>query len=235
MLIFGIALSTAVICIGIWFTSFKDKKRKIIMYALAIVLLLYKACEYTIYGLNLQVTKIPIEFSTMTYFIFSITVIFNLRKLVSIAAFCSFISGLGYLISFMLIGEQFILGNGLVLAGMAFINHSIVFLGSMLLIPEIKVDRHEVNKILKFTFFYVFYVILMNQMVQFTQSFIFIRILLGADVLSTLFPDRMFTSYEYLLYFLVLYIVYRMCISIFFIIAKRVRNFNGGIKHEHTV
>jgi hypothetical protein len=235
MFIPGIVISIIVVCIGFLLSRLKENHRKIILYSLATLLLLYKACEYTIYGLNLQTTKIPIEFSTMTYFIFSVTVIFKLKKLYSIAAFCAFISGVGYLLSFMLIGEQYFSGNGFFLASMAFVNHSIVFLGSMLIIREIKVNRYEANKILKFTFFYVFYVILMNQLVQFTQSFIFIRILLGADVLSTLFPNHMFTSYEYLLYFLILYIIYRFCISIFFIIASRMNHQKEGIKHEHTV
>jgi len=235
MNIIGIMLPIAVMIIGIWFSSISDQHGKIILYVLASALFLYKACEYTIYGLNLQLTKIPIEFSTMTYFIFSITVIFNLRKLNSIAAFCSFISGIGYLISFMFIGDQFISGNGWVLTSMAFINHAILFLGSMLLIRQIKIDRHEMNKILKFTFFYVIYVVLMNQFVQFTQSYIFIRILLGGDVLSALYPGHMFSSYEYLLYFLILYSVYRFCISIFFMIAKRIGHQQGGMKHEHTI
>ncbi|OHE40418.1 MAG: hypothetical protein A2102_00375 [Tenericutes bacterium GWF2_38_8] len=231
----GIAVSVFILCIGVWLTRLQGKPRKITLYTLAIGLFLYKAIEYTIYGLNMQLNKIPLEFSTMSYFIFSISVIFNIKKLSSVAAFCAFVSGIGYLLSFMVIGNQYFENNGFQLAVMAFLNHSILFLGSMLLVKQIDFNSKEISNILKFTFVYVFYVIIMNQLIPFTQQYIFIRVLLGADLLSSLFPNHVFTSYEYLLYFLLIFTIYRVFISLFFLIGKTIGRNHGGMKNEHTI
>ncbi len=231
----GIAVSVFIICIGVYLTKLQDKPRKIILYMLAVGLFLYKTIEYTLYGLNMQLTKIPLEFSTMSYFIFSISVIFNIKKLSSIAAFCAFVSGIGYLLSFMIIGNQYFENNGFQLAIMALLNHSILFLGSMLLVKQIDLSSKEMSNILKFTLIYVFYVITMNQLIPFTQQYIFIRVLLGADLLTTLFPNHVFTSYEYLLYFLLIFMIYRILISLFFFIGKSIGRNHGGMKNEHSI
>jgi len=231
----GIAISLFIICIGICLTQLNEKPRKIILFLLATSLLTYKAVEYTIYGLNLQLNKIPLEFSTMTYFIFSISVIFNIKKLSSIAAFCAFVSGIGYLLSFMFVGNQYFMNNGFHLTIMALLNHSILFIGSMLLVKQIDLKSKEISNILKFTLIYVCYVIAVNHFIQFTQEYVFIRILLGADILNSLFPNHVFTSYEYLLYFLIVFVIYRVCISLFFFIVKMIGNNHGGIKNEHSI
>jgi hypothetical protein len=231
----GIAVSVFIICIGVYLTKLQGKPQKVILYMLAISLFLYKTIEYTLYGLNMQLTKIPLEFSTMSYFIFSISVIFNIKKLSSIAAFCAFVSGIGYLLSFMIIGNQYFLNNGFQLAIMALLNHSILFFGSMLLVKQIDLSSKEMSNILKFTLIYVFYVILMNQLIPFTQQYIFIRVLLGADLLTTLFPNHVFTSYEYLLYFLLIFTIYRVLISLFFFIGKSIGRNHGGMKNEHSI
>ena len=231
----GIAISLFIICVGICLTQLNEKPRKIILFLLAISLLTYKTIEYTIYGLNLQLNKIPLEFSTMTYFIFSISVIFNIKKLSSITAFCAFVSGIGYLLSFMFVGDQYFMNNGFQLTIMALLNHSILFIGSMLLVKQIDFNSKEISNILKFTFIYVCYVIAVNHFIQFTQEYVFIRILLGADILNSIFPNHVFTSYEYLLYFLIVFAIYRVCISLFFFIVKMIGNNHGGIRNEHSI
>jgi len=105
----------------------------------------------------------------------------------------------------------------------------------MLLVKQIDLSSKEMSNILKFTLIYVFYVITMNQLIPFTQQYIFIRVLLGADLLTTLFPNHVFTSYEYLLYFLLIFMIYRILISLFFFIGKSIGRNHGGMKNEHSI
>jgi hypothetical protein len=211
----GIVMSTLMIITGIMFQNMGTQQRRRISILLSLFLFLYKLTEYTIFGLTMQLDKIPLEFSTITYFVYSISVLFNIKSMRSIAAFMGFVSGIGYLITFMLIGNTFNEINGFYTTTMAFINHSIVFLGSMLLLKDVSIHAKEIKRIMTFSMIYVIYVALMDQWIEFSQPFIFIRLLLGGNILSELINHESPSSYLYLLYFVSVFIIYRIAIYIF--------------------
>lgn len=209
----------------------RSSKKSIFIKFICVLLLLYKTVEYTIYGLNLELTKIPIEYSTISYFIFSITVLFNLKKLNSIASFIAFISGLGYLLAFSLVGHIFIREQGTIITIVALINHTILFIGSMIMISHEKIDLNESKSIFKFTTIYLIYVIVLNIFFDFSQENIFIQMLLG---INFGYIDEKIISYVYLLYFLGLVIIYTVVIKIFFMI-NRYLFMKGHRNYEHTI
>lgn len=215
MYMIGIVMSTLMIITGIVFQNMEAIQRRRISILLSLFLFLYKLTEYTIFGLTMQLDKIPLEFSTITYFVYSISILFNIKSMRSIAAFMGFVSGIGYLITFMLIGNTFYEINGFYTTTMAFINHSIVFLGSMLLVKDVSIQAKEIKKIMTFSMIYVIYVALMDQWIEFSQPFIFIRLLLGGNILSELIHHESPSSYLYLLYFVSVFIIYRIAIYIF--------------------
>ena len=108
----GLIISLSIFIIGICLMLLPINFNRRILLLLAVLLFTYKLTEYTMYGLMLLPYKVPLEYSTMTYFIFSITIIFGIQKLKTFAAFSSLISGLGYLISFVLMKDQYLLNNG---------------------------------------------------------------------------------------------------------------------------
>jgi hypothetical protein len=220
MFIFGIIISSIILILGIYFVTLSQNQRHHLVMILALILFFYKLTEYTIFGLTMQLHKIPLEFSTMSYFIFSMTIIFKLKKLQLLAAFMAFISGIGYLISFMILGDDYLFNNGLYLTSMALINHAILYLGSMLIIKDLNYTKQEERRIMVFTMMYVIYVSIMNELITFPQSFIFIRILLGGDLLTTYFSSDRLSSYTYLLYFLSVFILYKAILLIFHGICK---------------
>jgi hypothetical protein len=211
----GIVMSTLMIITGIVFAHMEERRRRMISIFLSLFLFLYKLTEYSIFGLTMQLDKIPIEFSTITYFVYSISVLFQIKSMGSIAAFMGFVSGIGYLITFMLMGNTFYAINGFYTTTMAFINHSIVFLGSMLLLKDVKIHAKEIKKIMTFSMIYVIYVSLMDQFIEFSQPFIFIRLLLGGNILFELMKGESPSSYLYLLYFVSVFVIYRIAIYIF--------------------
>ena len=209
----------------------KYKYKKYILNLLALFLLSYKVIEYTIYGLNLEITKVPLEFSTVSYFIFSSAVLFKMRGLYSIAAFIAFISGIGYLLAFSIVGDIFIAEQGLNTTLIALVNHSILFLGSMIVISQHKLDKSESKHIIKFTVIYLIYVIVLNLFFDFSKERIFIQMLLGIDFSSISVES---ISYLYLLYFLVLVIMYQFVMNMFFFINKQIM-MKGEESYEHSI
>ncbi len=226
----GFIISSITLIMGIIFMRLNQTKRTRLVFILALFLFFYKLTEYTIFGLTMQLHKIPLEFSTMSYFIFSMSIIFRLEKMKLLGAFMAFVSGLGYVITFMILGDDFLAGNGFFLTAMAYLNHAILYLGSMLVIKDLSYSKTEERRIMIFTTLYVMYVATMSELISFPQPFIFIRLLLGGDVLTTLIKPEMLSSYTYLLYFLTLFILYRVILFLFHGICKLTQS-----KHEVNV
>ena len=233
MSVLFLCISSSILIAGIMLSKMKTKTRYHTTLALAWLVFSYKMIEYSIYALNFRLEKIPIEFSTITYFIFSITVIFNLRSFKTIAAFMSFVTGIGYLVSFVFLGQSFFAQNGAYITSMALLNHSIVYLGSMMMIKDVVWNHQEERRILIFSVLYIIYVAVLDMFVSFTQPFIFIRMLLGADVLYRLLPQSTYSSYMYLLYYLVIFLMFRFIMFLFHIICSV--NDRKEVRHEHTI
>jgi hypothetical protein len=228
----SLLISILILFIGLILVGLPNRARKWILVVLAVSLLIFKSIEYTLYGLELMVHKIPIEYSTFTYFLFSLTVILNLKSIRPIAIFMSFLSGIGYIITFIFLSESFILHNGLEVTLRALISHSIVLYGGLLLMKDYMCTKKDESKILIFTGIYLVYTIMMNHLIAFPQEFIFIRLLLSAQLVSFVSPNGLLTSYDYLLYFLVLYLIYRFAIKIFSVINRYL--YRGDL-HEYTI
>lgn len=222
-----------VISVGLLFIS-KTISKKLVLIA-SIYLFLYKAVEYTIYGLNLELSKIPVEYSTITYFLLSITVIFEIKQIKPLAAFMGFISGLGYVIVFIFLGSSYYEHQGLFTTNMAFINHSIIFIISLLLMRDVKFHLVDKKKIFLFTTISIVYVIFITRFITFTQDYIFILMLLGGDLLKLIIPKGYISSYDYLIYFLSLLILYQVVIHLFIVINHLLNRTRQGEPHEHSV
>lgn len=232
----GFLLSCFVIILSVILLYIPDKYRKLFLITTVSALLIYKTIEYTLYALFLDITKIPLEYSTLSYFIFSMAVVFKLKKMMPIASFMGFISGMGYLISFIFLADRYMDQNGFHVTMMAFINHSILFLGSLLVMNDISFHNVTRKSILTFTGIYVIYVIVINRFVSFTQPFIFIRMLLGGDLLVYLFGNQQISSYDYLLYFLILFFLYQIVIQLFLKLNHILYTIKQGDKrHEYTI
>ena len=231
----GFILSLLILGLGILLLFIPKSITYKLTYILSIFLLMYKLVEYTLYGLNFDITKIPVEYSTITYFLFSVTVIFQMNKLKPLAAFMGFLSGFSYLIAFMFLSQNYYAHNGVFITNMALINHSLVFLGGLMLMRDEKFHLLDKKKILFFTTIYIIYVLLVSRYVTFTQSYIFILILLGGDLLKILTSSAYPSSYDYLMYFLILLLLYQVVIHLFIGLNHLLNKIRLGESHEHSI
>lgn len=101
--------------------------------ALAIVLLVLKIVEYVYRNLRGEFV-FPIEISTITYFLFSITVIFRLKKWYHVVSFLSIISGLGFFLYYSSFGFVSSLSFGIMRHVIATLCHGILLIGGLFLL-----------------------------------------------------------------------------------------------------
>ena len=102
--------------------------------------------------------EMPIAFSTFSYFLFGIAVFLPLRPLKSVAAFCSFVSGVVYLSAFvfypdMIYARQYSEAEKLV----GFLMHNLMLFGGLLLYSRYKVEKIDALYILGFVAFVTVY------------------------------------------------------------------------------
>lgn len=234
MNIWVMMIALTAIILAIFMSKIQKKKKRMVLLSIACLLLIYKITEYTIYGLNLEIGRIPIEFSTLSYFLFGITIVFHIKILYPIAAFTSFISGIGYLLAFIFIGEQYVLVNGLYTTIVSFTSHFILFFGSILLKSFFEIKKEHIKHILVYTVIYLIYVIIVNSFVNLDNSFLFIQLLLKADFLAYLVPNQAIDGFIYFIYYFTIFMVYRLALSIFYKIFKQ-NKYNQEVFDEYTV
>lgn len=228
----NIILSVSMLLFSFRLISISKTTKKKVMVILSICLLLYKTIEYTIYGIQLRPSKIPIELSTITYFLLSITVIFQIDKLRPTAAFMGFVSGIGYMISFIFLADGYVQNIGLYLTTMAFINHSLVLIVGLLLMSEQKFEVLDKRSILLFTAIYVLYVLVVTYFVTFEQKYIFIIMLLDGDILDMLIPNGGPSGFVYIIYYLIILVLYIVIINLFIRINHKLCNVDEVIVNE---
>lgn len=180
--------------------------------AAGLLLILNKGIEI-IYGLlNGNFYKIPVELSTITYFALPLSLFTNNKSLRKVFAFMGLISGIGFYLAFIVTGNTFLTINGLYNTIQGFINHSILFYISLYLLKEQPVINIKV-KIWLSSLLLLIYMIIMLNIVDYSNSSIFIRELItGSFILPKL---ANFGLIRYVLYYGSLIIIYHVWILLF--------------------
>jgi hypothetical protein len=123
---------------------FLNNARKPMTYIklLAAFLMLFKIGEYIYTNIKSDFSY-PIEISTITYFMFSIIVIFNIKKAYHIASFFAIISGLGFFLYYSTLGFISSFYFDLPRHIIAIFSHGILFIGGVYLLEEFYFDRNK--------------------------------------------------------------------------------------------
>lgn len=226
---------------------FKLDKRQAFFWIriISIVLLTHKIIDYGLSWIQSDFTKMPVEYSAITYILFSITFLFNIKFLKTFVTFAAFLSGIGYLITFPFLGAVFIEGNGVFTTVLALINHSLLYIGSILVMRHHLFNAQNRRSILIMTVLVVAFSITMQFFINFENRYLFIYMLLDGRILYNLFHNIDINGFIYLPYNLLIVSIYLGVISIFYKINKKIYNVKtrseflliekGAIHHEHTV
>lgn len=115
------------------------KANRIILSIISIILLIWKISEFSYYYIN-DLNIYPVEFSHISYFLVSIIIIFNIKKLYYFASSISFIGGISYIITYLFIDKKFNTFN----IYMTFISHiTLFFIGLNLLLNLTKFNKRD--------------------------------------------------------------------------------------------
>lgn len=105
-----------------------------IAYTIALYLLIYKIGEYTVWQALGYRMKFPMEFSAVSYVVFSIFVTFRLKKADAFAAFTAILAGVIYEISWIVSPDGHVgVSENSFLSVMAIVNHTLLYFGGILL------------------------------------------------------------------------------------------------------
>ncbi|MDO9630253.1 MAG: hypothetical protein Q7I99_10180 [Acholeplasmataceae bacterium] len=221
------------------------KQRVFWIKIISFILITQKAIDYGSSWMQGDFTKMPVEFSAITYILFSLTYLFNIKFLKSFVTFAAFLSGIGYLITFPFLGTVFIEGNGLFITSLALINHSLLYLGAIILMKNHLFEMESRKQILIMTVLVVAFSITMQYFINFDNRYLFIYMLLDGRILYNLFHNIDINGFIYLPYNMLIVSIYLGVISIFYRVnikiyalkeneKYRVRE-KGVIQHEHTI
>lgn len=195
-----------------------------IAYAIACFLFVYKLGEYVYWQAVGEHIKIPVEFSAVSYFLFSIFTLFRIKKFDCLGTFCGFLAGMCYSVAFWASPDSFV-RNGQeeswFLFAMAIFNHHALYFGSMLMIAN--VCRFDPKK---FYFMligvgvmlgYTWLVYLFTPYADLYGKMIFIRICDGS-ILNYLFPSLSLRPWMVVLYLVVVIILFFALLVCFYVL-----------------
>ncbi len=215
MNVYGLLLSISLIIISFIMLNIRHKRQ--VLWILSIVMLVYKVIEYAYYLLSGELTKLPIEYSALAYFIFSFVIVFKIKKYYGLAGFVACLSGFGYLIAFPFMGDGSFINHGVYLTIAALINHLFLFMGSLFLMTFHKYQKSDLKIIMNYTVIYTIYVLAVSYLISFDQTH-FIVILLD---LNERIPGRII-SFVQLFNIIILFVLYYWVIRIYALLNDRV-------------
>lgn len=214
-IIFGFCWFTWIFLVKRQLNNSSRALQLISMIAISLYLFLTKSYEYGIHWIDGDYSKMPVEYSAITYFLFSITILLNIKILKPFVTFAAILSGLGYLLVFPFLGAQFIEGNGLLTTFLALLNHSLLFLAGMLQMSMLTIHIKERKTIYRVTLVMILYSIIMQYIFNFNGKYLFIYMVLDGRVLNAISTFIQIDGMAYLLYFLVLIVLYTSIVKLF--------------------
>jgi len=215
MNVYGLILSIALIIISFLMLNIRHKRE--VLWIISIVMLVYKIIEYVVYFVSGELTKLPIEYSALGYFIFSSVVVFKIKKLYGFAGFVACLSGFGYLIAFPFMGDGSFINHGVYLTIAALVNHLFLFMGSLFLMTFHEYQKSDLKFIMNYTILYVVYVLTVSYFIPFDQTH-FIVVLLD---LNERVPGRIL-SFVQLFNIIMMFVLYYWVIKIYALLNNKI-------------
>ncbi len=123
----------------------KTKKEGLALKLVSIVLLAFKSLDYIVTNIEGHIA-IPVEISTVTYFLMFIVLIFNIRSMYNVSSFFGILAGLGYYMYYIICGSSL---TSLTLKSLikACIYHGYILIAGIYLFRENYFDRRDNHKI----------------------------------------------------------------------------------------
>jgi hypothetical protein len=208
---------------------------KSIIITISLVLVIYKTTEYALQIASGNLSKIPVEFSAVTYILFGLTFLFSIKALKPFVTFAAFLSGFGYLIVFPFISDFLVTTNGFETTLVALVSHSLLYLGSLLVMKLELLPASTRKLIMIWTLLVVIYQIGIGFIIQFENEFLFIYIVLeGKAIIGLQEALPGIAVIIYIIYFIGIWTIYFFLASLFYLISQKIYH-RYSIKELHQI
>ncbi|MDY0278613.1 MAG: hypothetical protein RBQ97_11080 [Acholeplasma sp.] len=177
--------------------------------SVAVFLFTYKTIEI-VFGIILgDLTKYPIEYSTIFYFFFSLVIISKNKKLLGAATTGAFISGTGYLVFLVFNINNMVESHRSIghLPGfmIGMLSHSILYVLSIMYMTTNEFNyKKEIVRINLIAILIGIHAGIMNQFIDYDSLTVFINVLIYGDALP-FFKKNLFLKILYFPFILLLY------------------------------
>lgn len=169
---------------------------------------------------------IPLDFSTLSYFLMGVAVFVPLRPLRSTASFCGMLSGIIYAVTLALFPEShFNSGINEVTLFTAMLNHNLLYAGGLALSAYYVFRKEDVVWIFGWIGIFVCYVFLMSA--RFGDGGTTILKILDGSVVTMAFPDFVPTAWYYALYYTACILLLATLSAVFFVANRRLHRRNA--------
>lgn len=207
MSIMGFLNILSVFCVLIFFiyTRYLLSKPKEIQYKV-IKIQLFLVLMYNLVIHIIVPTKIPIELSTISYFVVPIILYFNIKKLNVWAVYAAFTSGFFYYVSMILAGDTMYGDFPIYSYSTSLFNHGTLIVYSLIVARDIRFRSKEIHIIHLGLLLTMIYALLMRPIITHPGR-IFIYMILDAELVKTYFLSIKYVMYPiyYILFGLYLY------------------------------
>lgn len=215
MNVYGMILSIFLIVISFLMLNIKHKREA--LWIISIIMLVYKIIEYIVYFISGELTKLPIEYSALGYFIFSTVVVFKIKRVYGFAGFVACLSGFGYLIAFPFMGDGSFINHGVYLTIAALVNHLFLFMGSLFLMTFHEYKKSDLKIIMNYTVLYVVYVLIVSYFISFDRTHFIVALL----DLNERVPGRVI-SFLQLFNIVLLFVLYYWIIKMYALLNHKI-------------
>ena len=207
VIVIGFLNILSMICIVLFYfyTRFLLKKPKVFQYKV-IKIQLFLVLMYNLVIHIVVPTKIPIELSTISYFVVPVILYFNIRKLNVWAVYAAFVSGFFYYISMVLAGDAMYGNFPIYSYSTSLFNHGTLVVYSIIVAKDVTFKPKEIHIIHIGLLLTMGYALLMRPIITHPGR-IFIYMIMDADLVKNYFLDMKMIAYPiyYILFGLFLY------------------------------
>jgi hypothetical protein len=235
-----LGLTWFIIMTSLVFIMLKKSKQtvEITVFAISVLLIVIKTVEFSIHWISGDFTKMPVEFSQISYFLFGFTVIFKLNRVKPYAIFAAFFSGISYMIVFPFFTQYFVSTRGLVTTILALINHTLLYVGGILLMREKVYDKIYVRKIIFYSYIFVLYSLSMRYLLTINDPTLFIYLLLDGGFLDQFSLSEPIRLLLFVIYHLLVFILYSSFVYLYHAIHQKIHkvyftNLQNSVRLEY--
>jgi len=216
LIIFGFVWIILIHILLFYFLKINQRTSLLILKIICLYLIAYKSIEYGVNWIQGDFSKIPLEYSAISYFLFSIAYLFNVNNLKPFVTFAALLSGIIYLVTFPFLGSSMIVDNGLALTIFSVLNHGLLYLGSVIVMKNYLHTKENRKSILIYTFFVISYTLLIPLVFDLNREHLFIYLLLEGTIVNNVLSTTVINGLVFIPYYIFLITGYWFIISLFY-------------------